>query len=60
MNYKAIGNLRAIKILLGHTKIENTVRYRGVDLEDALQLARTERDLKGDGPARRGPRPILA
>ena len=34
---------RAIQILLGHTKIENTVRYLGVDVEDALLLAeRTE------------------
>ena len=37
--YKATGNLRAVQILLGHTKIENTVRYLGVDVEDALMLA---------------------
>lgn len=43
MIYKATGNLRAVQILLGHTKIENTVRYLGVDVEDALMLAeRTE------------------
>jgi integrase len=43
MIYKATGNLRAVQILLGHTKIENTVRYLGVDIEDALLLAeRTE------------------
>lgn len=43
MIYKANGNLLAIQILLGHTKIENTVRYLGVDIEDALELAeRTE------------------
>lgn len=40
---KATGNLHAIQILLGHTKIENTVRYLGVDIEDALLLGeRTE------------------
>jgi integrase len=41
--YKQTGNLRAVQILLGHTKIESTVRYLGVDIEDALALAeRTE------------------
>ena len=43
MIYRATGNIRAIQILLGHTKIENTVLYLGVDVEDALLLAeRTE------------------
>ena len=37
--YKATGNLPAVQILLGHTKIENTVRYLGVDVENALTLA---------------------
>ena len=37
--YRATGNLRAVQILLGHTKIESTVRYLGVDVEDALRLA---------------------
>jgi integrase len=37
--YKRTGNLRAVQILLGHTKIESTVRYLGVDIEDALALA---------------------
>lgn len=36
---KATGNLRAIQIRLGHTKIENTVRYLGVDVKHALLLA---------------------
>ncbi len=37
--YKRTGNLRAVQILPGHTKIESTVRYPGVDVEDALTLA---------------------
>jgi site-specific recombinase XerC len=37
--YKQTGNLRAVQILLGHTKIESTVRYLGVDVEDTLLLA---------------------
>lgn len=39
MIYKATGNLRAVQILLGHGKIENTIRYLGVDIDDALTLA---------------------
>ena len=43
MIYRATGNNRVIQILLGHTKIENTMRHFGVDIEDALLLAeRTE------------------
>jgi integrase len=43
MIYRATGSIRAIQILLGHTRIENTVRYLGVDVEGALLLAeRTE------------------
>lgn len=39
MIYRATGNIRAIQILLGNSKIDNTVRYVGVDVEDALLLA---------------------
>ncbi len=37
--YRRTGNLRAVQILLGHTKIESTVRYLGVEVDDALALA---------------------
>ena len=37
--YKKTGNLRAVQLLLGHTKMDSTVRYLGVDLEDALTLS---------------------
>ena len=37
--YKRTGNLRAVQILLGHSKLESTVRYLGVEAEDALVLS---------------------
>jgi site-specific recombinase XerC len=35
--YRRTGNLRAVQILLGHTKIESTVRYLGIEVDDALR-----------------------
>jgi site-specific recombinase XerC len=35
--FKKTGNLRAVQLLLGHTKLESTVRYLGIDVDDALQ-----------------------
>ena len=32
-------NLRAVQLLIGHTKVDSTVRYLGVELEDALSIA---------------------
>lgn len=37
--YKRTKNLRAIQLLLGHTKLESTVRYLGIEVDDALELA---------------------
>lgn len=37
--YRRTGNLRAVQLLFGHTKIESTVRYLGVEIDDALDIA---------------------
>jgi integrase len=37
--YRRTGNLRAVQLLLGHTKIESTVRYLGIEVDDALAIA---------------------
>jgi integrase len=37
--YRRTGNLRAVQFLLGHTKIESTVRYLGIEVDDALAMA---------------------
>ena len=37
--YKNTGNLRAVQLLLGHTQLESTVRYLGVEVDDALRIA---------------------
>jgi hypothetical protein len=48
--YKATGNLRAVQILLGHTKIENTVRYLGVDVEDVLSWLKRQKSTTSGPP----------
>ena len=37
--YRRTGNLRAVQLLLGHTKIDSTVRYLGIEVDDALAIA---------------------
>jgi hypothetical protein len=37
--YRRTGNLRAVHLVLGHTRIESTVRYLGVEVDDALEIA---------------------
>ena len=37
--YRRTKNLRAVQLLLGHTKLESTVRYIGIEVDDALELA---------------------
>jgi site-specific recombinase XerC len=37
--YKKTGNLRAVQLLLGYTKLESTVRYLGIEVDDALSIS---------------------
>jgi hypothetical protein len=37
--YRKTGNIRAVQLLLGHAKMESTVRYLGVDVDDALAIS---------------------
>jgi site-specific recombinase XerC len=37
--YRRTGNLRAVQLLLGHTKVESAVRYLGVEIDDALAIS---------------------
>jgi integrase len=37
--YRRTKNLRAVQLLLGHTKLESTVRYLGIEVNDALEMA---------------------
>ena len=37
--YKKTGNLRAVQLLLGHAKLESTVRYLGIEVDDALSIS---------------------
>ena len=37
--YKRTKNLRAVQLLLGHAKLESTVRYLGIEVDDALEIS---------------------
>jgi len=37
--YRRTGNIREVQLLLGHTKLESTVRYLGIEVDDALNIA---------------------
>jgi integrase len=37
--YRRTKNLRAVQLLLGHTRVESTDRYLGIEVDDALEIA---------------------
>jgi len=39
LNYRQTKNLRAVQLLLGHTKLESTLRYLGIEVDDGLEMA---------------------
>jgi len=39
LSHKNTRNLQAVQLLLGHTRVESTVRYPGIDVDDALQIS---------------------
>ena len=47
--YRRTKNLRAVQLLLGHTKLESTVRYLGIEVDDTLELAE-QTEAYGTGP----------
>ena len=37
--YKKIKNFREVQLLLGHTRLESTIRYLGIEVDDALEIS---------------------
>ena len=37
--YQQTKNIRAVQLLLGHTKLESTIRYLGIEVDDALEIS---------------------
>lgn len=45
--YKKMGNIRAVQLLLGHTKLESTVRYLGIEVDTALAISLHRSNCRG-------------
>jgi len=50
LSYRVTKNLRAVQLLLGHTKLESTVRYLGIEVDDALEIAEQTDVYRAAGP----------
>ncbi|WP_449768893.1 hypothetical protein [Halomonas qinghailakensis] len=57
--YRRTKNLRAVQLLLGHTKLESTVRYLGIEVDDALEMAEQTEVTAYPGPSLPGQERIL-
>ena len=58
--YRKTGNLRAVQLLLGHTKLESTVRYLGIEVDDALSIrSKSSSDPAEVRPCLAGPLPVI-
>ena len=51
--YRRTKNIRAVQLLLGHSKLESTVRYLGTEVEDALELSE-QTEIRAHKPSRNG------
>jgi len=51
--YRRTKNLRAVQLLLGHTKLESTVRYLGIEVDDALEISEQTESWRKERSARR-------
>ena len=49
--YRRTKNLRAVQLLLGHSKLESTVRYLGIEVDDALEISERIEICSGGGSA---------
>ena len=54
--YRRTKSLRAVQLLLGHRKLESTVRYLGIEVDDALEISVIARTLHRITPGRSAPR----
>jgi integrase len=50
--YRRTKNLRAVQLLLGHSKLESTVRYLGIEVDDAFEMARADEGVDADAGGR--------